>query len=175
MKSHRDESDEREKAHAFRSTLITDVREAKKLLKNAPGLIDLPVYGESESALHFFSVENQIEIVRWLLAHGANPNGVSEDNAPLHEAAMLGNEEVCRELVRAGADLDRQDFLGETPLHKASAYGRLSIIELLLANGADPSILEMCGELPVDQALPRKRDQVRSVFDRFANTRRPKQ
>jgi ankyrin repeat protein len=161
-------------AYAFRYALTADRDDAGRLLKVRPELIDYPVYGASESALHFFAVENQVDIVKWLLAHGANPNGIAEDNSPLHGAAQLGHEGVCRELLDSGADPNRVDSLGETALHKASAWGYTAIIELLLSSGADPTITEMCGELPVDQALPRKRDEVRAVFDRYANAQQTK-
>lgn len=157
-----------ERAWAFRQALISDRNEAGKLLKIHPELIDFPVYGGSESALHFFAVENQTDVVKWLLSHGANPNGVAADDSPLHNAAELGYEEVCRYLIEAGADLNRVDSLEETALHKASARGCTAILEMLLSAGADPTIAGMCGELPIDQALPRKREQVRAVFDRYA-------
>ena len=159
----------KEEACAFRRALTADRGEAGRLLKAHPELIDCPVFGGSESALHFFSVENELEIVRWLLSHRANPDGIGEDDSPLHGAARLGHAAVCRDLLEAGADPNRIDSLEETALHKASAGGYTEVIELLLDSGADPSIAEMCGELPVDQALPRKRDEVRETFERYAN------
>ena len=164
----------KENAYAFRHALTTDRDEAARLLKVHPELIDYPVFGESESALHFFAVENQVEIVRWLLSHRANPNGIAEDDSPLHGAAQLGHEAVCRDLLEAGADPNRVDSLEETALHKASTGGYTAVIQLLLDSGADPEITEMCGELPVDQALPRKRDEVHAVFDRHPNAKQTK-
>lgn len=164
----------KDNAYAFRSALTADRDEAGRLLKGHPEVIDAPVFGDSESALHFFAVENQVDVVRWLLSHGANPNGVAEDDSPLHNAAQLGNEEICRHLINAGADPNRVDALEETALHKASAGGHIEIIELLLSSGADPTITEMCGELPVEQALPRKREEVRAVFARYANAQQTK-
>lgn len=137
----------KDNAYAFLSALTADRDEAGRLLKVHPELIDSPVYGASESALHFFAVENQVDVVRWLLSHGANPNGVAENDSPLHNAAQLGHVEVCRCLIDAGADPNRVDSLEETALHKASAGGHIEIIELLLSSGAGPAITEMCGEL----------------------------
>ncbi|MEM7479849.1 MAG: ankyrin repeat domain-containing protein [Acidobacteriota bacterium] len=159
----------KDNAHAFRAALIGDRMKAERLLKRYPGLIDYPVYGDSESALHFFAVENQIDVVNWLLARGANPQGVAGDDSPLHNAAQLGHEDVCRALLKAGSDPNRPDDGGETALHKASAHGYVRVIELLLAYGADPAVAEACGQLPVDMALPRKRDEVRAVFVRHAD------
>ena len=157
----------KEKAYAFRHALSFDLEKAGRLLKEEPTLLDYPIFGESESGVHFFAVENRIEVIDWLLARGANPDGISEDDSPLYGAAQLGHFEVCGLLVDAGADLDNQDCLEETPLHKASAGGYIDIIELLLKAGADSSITEMCGEAPVDQALPRKKELVVKVFESF--------
>ena len=160
----------KEIAHEFRGELSVDLSRAGELLGKHPQLIDYPVFGDSESALHFFATENRADIVRWLLSHGSNPNGITDDDSPLHAAAQLGHQEICELLVEGGAALDRIDSLGETALHKASCGGRCEIIALLLSAGADPSITEMCGETPIDQALPRKRDQVRAEFERHAQS-----
>jgi len=161
-----------ELASEFRAALVSDLALAARLLLKHPSLIDHPVFGRSESALHFFATENRADVARWLLSKGANPNGTATAGSPLHAAAQLGHGEVCQALIQAGADLDLQDKLGETPLHKASSGGYVEVITALLDAGADPSIIESCGELPVDQALPRKRDQIRAVFDAYANIQR---
>ena len=158
-------------AYEFRYALVQDLSEADRLLSVHSDLIDRPVYGDSETALHYFSVEDRPEIVTWLIARGADPNGIAEDDSPLHGASQLGNEEVCRLLLEAGANPNSKDSVEETPLHKASASGKVAAIHLLLRNGADPSIADMCGELPIDQALPRKRDQIRAAFDEHSDTK----
>ena len=155
-----------ERAHEFRYALGTDLAKAESILRDHPFVLDHPVYGDCESALHYFATGNQHEIVSWLIARGANPNGIAEDDRPIHAAAQLGHLEVIRVLAESGADLDSRDNLGETALHKASSGGYLEVIDFLLQAGADCSITEMCGELPVDQALPRKAEQVRSLFNK---------
>ncbi len=162
-------------AYEFRHWLENDFAKAEPFLKKHPELISQPVYGQSESALHFFAVENRIDVVTWLLERGANPNGIASDEFPLHTSAQLGNKDMCRILLTAGANPDTPDFLGETALHKASSHAYLEIIELLLASGADPAIRETCGELPIDQSPPRKRAKVQAVFDRHTSTNRNKE
>lgn len=164
----------KELAYEFRYALAHDFSEAANLLNKHPELIDHPVYGDSESALHFYAVENQFDIVSWLIDHGANPNGVKDNESPLQVAAQLGHQDVCRALLKTGVNPNLTDNLGETALHKASGNGHLEIIEHLLESGADPTIPGVCGELPVDQALPRKKDQVKALFDRYNSTRSTK-
>jgi ankyrin repeat protein len=155
-------------AYEFRHWLANDLLKAEPILKQYPELINQAVYGDSETALHYFSVENRVDVVTWLLSRGANPNGIASDSFPLHEAAQLGNIEICRILIEAGADPNLPDFIGETALHKASSHAYVEIIDLLLDFGADPTIREMCGELPIDQAPPRKRAKVQAAFDQHA-------
>jgi len=162
-------------ADEFRHWLANDLVKAEPILKKHPELINHPVYGQSESALHYFAVENRIDVVTWLLARGADPNGIKSGGFPLHESAQLGNTEMCRILLTAGANPDTPDSLGETALHKASSHAYLEIIELLLGSGADPAIPEMCGELPIDQSPPRKRAKVQAVFDRYPSTNQKKE
>ena len=162
--------DIRQIAYQFRQMLLRDRSQAAKILQQYPEIIDTPVYGKSETALHFFAVENELEIVVWLLSHGANPNGICEMASPFHDAASLRLVDVCRALLEAGADPNKIDALGETALHKASQVGNIPLIELLLDAGADPKIREMCGLLPIQQALPRKQKQVHAAF---TNRRKP--
>ena len=150
----------------FRDALATNFSEAEKRLKAHPDLIDYPVYGKSETALQFFSTENRSDIVAWLVEKGANLNGIADNDSPLLAASQLGHLKVCRILLAAGADPNFKDSSGETALHKASGNGHLDVLDLLLSSGADPTIAEMCGELAIDQALPRKSDEVRELFER---------
>jgi cytohesin len=143
-------------------------------LREHPFVLDHPVYGDSESALHYFATGNQHEIVSWLISHGANPNEISEDDRPIHAAAQLGHLEVIMALAKSGAELDSIDNFGETAIHKASSGGYLDVIDFLLQAGADCSIGEMCGKLQIDQALPRKTEQIRSLFNKHANNQQNK-
>lgn len=108
---------------------------------------------------------NQIECVKLLLEHGANPNlGRRESlETPLHHA--LANDtstELIRLLIAYEADVNAKtkpgvtsyNFYGqtptrgETPLHRAAAYADRKTIELLLTNGADPTLADNDGHLP---------------------------
>uniref|UniRef100_A0A3B4Y8T5 Uncharacterized protein n=1 Tax=Seriola lalandi dorsalis TaxID=1841481 RepID=A0A3B4Y8T5_SERLL len=43
---------------------------------------------------------------------------------PLHLACYFGHRDVVEELLKAGADVNLQDNMGDTPLHKAADTGR---------------------------------------------------
>ncbi|HEY3742411.1 MAG TPA: ankyrin repeat domain-containing protein [Bryobacteraceae bacterium] len=79
------------------------------------------------------------QVVKVLLAAGANPNKATKKNkptgafmrdcrtkseTPLHRAAAFGDEQVVQMLIDAGAKVDVVDMNGESPLSWGSWYGR---------------------------------------------------
>jgi len=58
----------------------------------------------------------------------------------LHSAALDGDAERVRELLKKGADPNVRDEYGNTPLHIAARDGRVDVVRLLLERGADPNI-----------------------------------
>lgn len=58
-----------------------------------------------ETALHHAAIQGNLEIVRLLLAAGAEPDLAGEHGfTPLHEAILQGHVEIIRQLLAAGAD-----------------------------------------------------------------------
>lgn len=92
----------------------------------------------------------RVEVVRRLLAAGADPNAADQIGfTPLHQAAALGHRAVAELLLDSGALLGTQTTRlytgpgqnigsGGTPLHAAVANQRLALVKLLLERGADP-------------------------------------
>ncbi len=77
------------------------------------------------------------EVVRVLLAAGADPNGVGYAGTPLLAvAADRQGADVVRALLQGGADVARKGAGNATALHAAAGAGRLDNVELLLAAGA---------------------------------------
>lgn len=149
----------------FRQALTSQNWEgASAMLADHRALIDRAVYGESETALHYFAVENQRDTVAWLLERGANTEGMDGARFPLLDSAQLGLTEMCRLLLEAGANPNVQDLLGETPLHKAAAHGYTDLIRILLDSGANPALEDTMGDTAADFPLPRKADEVREIF-----------
>lgn len=78
------------------------------------------------------------EVVRFLLAHGADPLAVRKDgDGALHWAASGA---VAEQLVAAAgpAGLDARHLSGQTPLHVAAKNGYADVVRAFLAAGADP-------------------------------------
>jgi tetratricopeptide (TPR) repeat protein len=124
-----------------------DVAKAEKLLGSAK--IDLNLYHgyTLHPLLSWFAMEGNLEVVKFLVLHGANINGrakggVSTSGVPLVEAAAKGHQDIVEYLIAHGADINCKDWLGQTALHNATypKHPSKSIEKLLIAKGADVTL-----------------------------------
>lgn len=82
-------------------------------------------------------------VAKLLLANGADPSIASKkngtnDQTPLHQAALHGFTEIIKELLlNKKANVNAKDAMGNTPLHLAALEGKQDVIKLLLDNGAE--------------------------------------
>ncbi|NJP89140.1 ankyrin repeat domain-containing protein [Nonomuraea sp. FMUSA5-5] len=122
------------------------------------------------AALYQAAVQGHGDIVRTLLAAGADPDQETEDGLPLCAAACWGHLDAVNALLDAGADPDRQESPGAmTALHWAVANDRLAVVEALLARGADPDLRDSAGNTPLSRAAERGATAVvRALLDHGA-------
>jgi len=109
---------------------------AARLARESPGLLE-PAAG----VLHLMAKRGDAPAVRWLLQHGADPNGRWDHwdagVTPLHLAALGGHAEVARALLDAGADPHVRDGKHDGDARGwAEFFGRREILELLAAREA---------------------------------------
>jgi ankyrin repeat protein len=82
-----------------------------------------------------------LELVRFLLKHGADPNVEVDDGYTCLLTAIESDADesapIVAELVRAGADIHATGTNGWTPLHMAAARGQVEKARLLIDAGAD--------------------------------------
>ena len=102
------------------------------------------VYVEKDATpLYKAAGEGRTDIVRYLIAHGANVNyrGSEWGHTPLSEAATRGFDDVVEILLKAGADPKVKDRNGYTAFGTAALGGQFDVAEALLkysdVNGAD--------------------------------------
>ncbi len=132
--------------------------------------------------LLFASMNGDLENVKLLLAHGADPSAalaqavtfgypdivraLISDGAPakltdgsginlLHWAAIANRPDVIPALAEAGVSINAQDEAGFTPLMYAATidFGDTASLRALLKAGADPKIRNSDGRTAVEQAL----------------------
>ncbi len=75
---------------------------------------------------------------RLLLAHGANPNHTGIGIPPLESAVRLGDFELAKLLIEAGADLKKPGLL--KPFLNRESKASVEKLRFLLENGVDPNI-----------------------------------
>ncbi|XP_047043694.1 serine/threonine-protein phosphatase 6 regulatory ankyrin repeat subunit B-like [Lolium rigidum] len=82
--------------------------------------------------------DGHVDIVSYLLDHGANPDNVDKTGfTPLHEAAKKGHCEVVELLLSRGAYVDPFSTDNGTPLHVAAKHKQDSVMKILLDHHAD--------------------------------------
>jgi ankyrin repeat protein len=102
-----------------------------------------------ETPLMYASLYSNAEMVRFLLARGADPNAKSATGTT---ALMLatGDIEKVRVLIAKGADVNAKSVTGRTPLLiAASRSGAGEVVQLLLANGAAINAKDQLQGMPV--------------------------
>jgi hypothetical protein len=113
-----------------------------------------------DTALHLAAAGYRVEVVRLLLAAGADPNSAMNhrQGGPLHYAAegfitgpvWNANRQVntieC--LLDAGAGINARDKNGATPLHRAVRTRCAAAVKCLLTRGADAMLRNKPGSTP---------------------------
>src|SRR5882724_4267599 len=164
---------------AILTAILDDDRpRVKKLLKANPrlatGLIDAARLYESkivhwiyvgDTALHLAAAGYRVELVRLLLAAGADPNYTANhrQSGPLHYAAdgyisgpawnAKTQVKTIQCLLDAGAHINAQDKNGATPLHRAVRTRCAAAVKCLLKRGSDAKLKNKPGSTPFHLAV----------------------
>jgi len=167
----------------MQSVLLTAIVEddrprARNLLKADPGLatslitqarlyeskIVHWVYA-GDTALHLAAAGHRVELVRLLLAAGADPNSAKNHrrSGPLHYAAdgyingpdwnATRQVQTIQCLLDAGANIDAQDKNGASPLHRAVRTRCAAAVKCLLERGGDAKLKNKPGSTPFHLAV----------------------
>ncbi len=105
---------------------------------------------EGQTQLHIATNQGDIDIVKALIANGANINAVTNFwHTPLHYAVNRGIFEVVKILLENGAKVNALSNFDYAPLHYAANHGRFKIAELLIEKGAGINIQNTFGHTPL--------------------------
>ena len=87
--------------------------------------------------LHVAAENGELEIVKFLLNHGADVNIPSQEGTILGKAVKSGNPEIVKLILEKGANVNEKYYRDRTALMDATFYKNPEIIKLLLAYGAN--------------------------------------
>lgn len=118
-------------------TPLGDWDTAARLLHENAALIE-----PSSGVLHLMAKRNDVAAVKWLLDHGADPNGRwghwDAEVTPLHVAASQGHAEIVRLLLAAAADPSIRDSKHDSDaIGWAEYFRKPEIVQILKTHAAN--------------------------------------
>ena len=107
---------------------------------------------EIDDALMYYSNDGSknlnLDILRLLLRHHANPNGKKNNYSPLLHALYRNDLAAARLLIEYGADPKQGSFTNSLPA-EACRQSKPEFLNLFLAHGADPNQKDYTGNTPI--------------------------
>ena len=131
----------------WRALMRSDAASVKRILRECPGLANLPVAKGEAVPLGYAPNQRIAEI---LIACGADLNRATQAGiTPLHTSIYLNNIPVAKMLIDRGASIESASRGGATPLMAAALYGREEIARYLIEKGANVNARNKIGLTPL--------------------------
>jgi ankyrin repeat protein len=137
------------------TALVQAIRDGKmaEIEKSVSDGVDI----NNSGALRVAIQTGRPDIVSYLIAHGADPNGGYVMGGSIQTAIMEGTPEILNCLIDNGADVN-QEFPNDTstistPLLFSVYNGRLEAARVLLERGADVNQVSRSGNTALRQAV----------------------
>jgi len=131
---------------------INSIETIEKLIESGHDSINKK-YGQYHvTLLHLFAGRNRIDIVKYLLDHGADLTITNLlGQTPLHIAVRGQHYHMVVYLIERGANIDAQTlYQSNTPLHIAMDVRRLDIVKYLLDSGVNKELCDSYGKTAAD-------------------------
>ena len=132
-----------------------DLKKVKEIIDRDPNEIKVQD-AQGFTPLHLASGKGHIEIVEFLLNHGADTESeIFDRETPLMLAARFavnGKYETMKTLLEHGAKVNHKDKHGRAALQDAAMYSGKEVINLLISYGADVNARDEHQSTPLHQA-----------------------
>ena len=132
-----------------------DLKKVKEIIDRDPNQINVQ-QARGFTPLHLASGKGHIEIVEFLLNHGADIElEIFNGETPLMLAAQHARHrryETIKTLLEHGAKVNHKDEDGRTALHYAAMYSGKEVMNLLISYGADVNAKEEYQITPLHRA-----------------------
>lgn len=86
---------------------------------------------------------------------------------PLHEAAIRGNLDEVKSILKSGVGINSKSNTGATALHWAAFKGHYDLALYLIQNGADVNALTDKGSTPLRLATTHKQTKVIKLLKQY--------
>jgi len=132
-----------------------DLKKVKEIIDRDPNQINVQD-AQGFTPLHLASGKGHIEIVEFLLNHGADTElEIFNGDTPLMLVARYarhGQYETIKTLLEHGAKVNHKNKHGRAALHKAATYSGKEVMNLLISYGADVNARDEHQSTPLHQA-----------------------
>nr|WP_265016984.1 ankyrin repeat domain-containing protein [Wolbachia endosymbiont (group B) of Endotricha flammealis] len=112
---------------------------------------------EGKTSLDYAKEGKKAEILQALINHKYG----SEQDSLLHLAAMIGEINAVRYLIRKGIDVNVRNALHHTPLHLAAGIGHENVVKILVEEGsAEIDVFDARNQTPMHYAVNNKKLEI---------------
>ncbi|CAG7731706.1 unnamed protein product [Allacma fusca] len=140
-----------------------DYQKCEEILKR--GECDVNGVFSGHTALQAASQNGHLEVIRILLAHGADPEIEDRDgDRCVHHAAYGDEPAVIEILAQSSADLNARNKRRQTALHIAVNKGFLGVTTTMLRLQCHPSLQDDQGETPLHLSVSKRNETILSIL-----------
>ncbi|WP_174516717.1 ankyrin repeat domain-containing protein [Wolbachia endosymbiont of Cardiocondyla obscurior] len=112
---------------------------------------------DGKTSLDYAKEGKKAEILQALI----NNKYGSEQDSLLHLAAMIGEVNAVRYLIRKGIDVNARNALHHTPLHLAAGIGHGNVVKILVEEGnAEIDVFDARNQTPMHYAVNNKKLEI---------------
>lgn len=146
----------------FEACILNDTNISELLIKDYNVNINVNTLNTKRSPLHYASLHNSVDNVKYLLKNGADIKQIDSDgNNVLCNACWSGNYETVSILLNdKNININERCDKGKTALYYACEFCYENIVKILLENGANPNIYTLEGDTALFQALYKKKKNI---------------